>query len=1088
MYRSSTSISVFLSLLSLLVVSAAQAEAICGDGILEQADEGCDDQNLISGDGCDVSCAVEAGAFCLCDSPTINLAPEAAIHIGLSNGGDFTDAGDCPDGELAVGLSGRMTETEDNDFLFSLAQLRCVEVNDLGAARYTWGGLGVGAPVGTPNDGPFFNFSLCPEDQFMVGLVARSGGSPQNASSGLSDMELVCAELGFRDGAIKTLGDTRIEVLGTTGQGQSLITKRCADTQAIIGLSAIEDVSNAYFERLTLRCGGTIVDCEGQESICSQQTTCGNGVREVGESCDDGNIDDEDGCNRTCQIEPGARCVGEPSMCDFGVCGDGSSDVTEVCDNGIYNGLSGNQCSPDCLLSDLLASCAEGGDASCSSGLCGSDLGQCVPTDGCGDGELDPGEACDNGYLLNGEDGVCTTTCALENGQACGNSADCASGFCSPDDVNPTCEQDLICGDGVLDAGEICDDGNRIDGDGCESTCLLSIGEACVLDSDCDRGECDENICARVTNAFCGDGEVTSDEGCDLGSLNGIDGSGCNERCQVANSFACGALGVIGQAACASGYCPNQLCEPTPLCGNGTIDEGESCDDSNQLNDDGCAENCLLESNMLCVSDADCDSNLCYFGQCAEKALCGDGLLGYGESCDDGGGNGRDGQCDRFCRRINGQPCSLNIDCESSYCNNSSICAPTPLCGNGRIDEGEICDPAATPLSCSENCELVDGQACTLNSQCANKICETNVCVAPVSCGDGIVNQVTEACDDGNDIDDDGCTSDCRLPIGAACTEYFECETWRCDGTCQPGQCGDGLINQIDELCDTRGESADCNEDCTLSMCGDENLNTTSGETCDDGNADGSDGCSDICEVEAGYTCTTTDRPSVCTLIPVCGNGIVQDGEGCDDSNLAAGDGCDGGCVIEPGWACEGTSPSRCEALPPCGNGLLDNGEECDASADSDGSVPCNEDCTLPVCGNGRLDIGESCDDGNDEDGDGCAANTCTEEEGFGCDRSEPSICSKVPELCGDGNLDDTESCDDGNNTNGDGCSFRCHLEDGEACQGDGDCESGRCNAETGLCESTAVEPTGCGNCQHVDFSTSWLGILLLGLLRRRRR
>lgn len=32
------------------------------------------------------------------------------------------------------------------------------------------------------------------------------------------------------------------------------------------------------------------------------------------------------------------------------------------------------------------------------------------------------------------------------------------------------------CGDGVLDGGEVCDDGNSADGDGCESDCLLTFG------------------------------------------------------------------------------------------------------------------------------------------------------------------------------------------------------------------------------------------------------------------------------------------------------------------------------------------------------------------------------------------------------------------------------------------------------------------------------------------------------------------------------------------------------------------------------------------------------------------------------------
>lgn len=61
----------------------------------------------------------------------------------------------------------------------------------------------------------------------------------------------------------------------------------------------------------------------------------------------------------------------------------------------------------------------------------------------CGDGALDPGEECDDGNLVDGDG--CSSVCTIEP----------------------------LCGNGVLDAGEECDDGNTVDGDGCSSACLL---------------------------------------------------------------------------------------------------------------------------------------------------------------------------------------------------------------------------------------------------------------------------------------------------------------------------------------------------------------------------------------------------------------------------------------------------------------------------------------------------------------------------------------------------------------------------------------------------------------------------------------
>jgi cysteine-rich repeat protein len=74
----------------------------------------------------------------------------------------------------------------------------------------------------------------------------------------------------------------------------------------------------------------------------------------------------------------------------------------------------------------------------------------------CGDGIVQPGEACDDGNLAVG------------------------------DGCDATCQQE-VCGNGILQAGEACDDGNLYDWDGCSSTC----GPTC---SDVDGDHvCDED-------------------------------------------------------------------------------------------------------------------------------------------------------------------------------------------------------------------------------------------------------------------------------------------------------------------------------------------------------------------------------------------------------------------------------------------------------------------------------------------------------------------------------------------------------------------------------------------------------------------
>jgi cysteine-rich repeat protein len=131
---------------------------------------------------------------------------------------------------------------------------------------------------------------------------------------------------------------------------------------------------------------------------------------------------------------------------------------------------------------------------------------------GCGNGIVDPGEQCDDGNAAQGDG--CSATCSNEAGAACGN--------------------------GAVDPGEQCDDGNTTEGDGCSAACSNEAGAAC------------------------GDGAVDPGEQCDDG--NTTEGDGCS-------------------AACSN--------EPKPAaCGDGVLQAGEQCDDGNLAAADGCEADC----------------------------------------------------------------------------------------------------------------------------------------------------------------------------------------------------------------------------------------------------------------------------------------------------------------------------------------------------------------------------------------------------------------------------------------------------------------------------------------------------------------
>jgi cysteine-rich repeat protein len=196
------------------------------------------------------------------------------------------------------------------------------------------------------------------------------------------------------------------------------------------------------------------------------RSTCGNGALDTGEMCDDGARLNGDGCDEDCCAETTLIlvCVNgwSPARIRPCHCGDGVVDDTEICDDG--NLESGDGCSAYCTRESST----------------------------CGNGEIDDDEACDDGNHTSGDG--CDPTCVEEvsctpNGEAqpapqpeadagagvCGNGIVEASEQC--DDANEEagdgCDTacTLECGNGVIEGSESCDDGNRVSGDGCSATC-----------------------------------------------------------------------------------------------------------------------------------------------------------------------------------------------------------------------------------------------------------------------------------------------------------------------------------------------------------------------------------------------------------------------------------------------------------------------------------------------------------------------------------------------------------------------------------------------------------------------------------------
>lgn len=253
-------------------------------------------------------------------------------------------------------------------------------------------------------------------------------------------------------------------------------------------------------------------------------------------------------------------------------------------------------------------------------GTCSTDL-ECHDTNAC-NGE----ESCDNGRCVAGQ--------ATEDSSLCDSDGDadtldvCGSGMCAPG----------RCGDGFLDedTGEVCDDGNDRDGDGCDD-CRFS----CIEDEECDDGSecngvesCEDNACVS--------GEPLA-EGADCAGTVGTCTSdvclpkSCETPGDCDDGNVCTGMEDCVDEACVAGPvldcddespCTDDTCHPLDGCAHRLIDTdfdgyaptelgtcGEDCDDDNPLISPASADGCDGEDND-CDGAIDEEEIVTYYSDC----------------------------------------------------------------------------------------------------------------------------------------------------------------------------------------------------------------------------------------------------------------------------------------------------------------------------------------------------------------------------------------------------------------------------------------------------------------------------------------
>jgi uncharacterized repeat protein (TIGR01451 family) len=305
--------------------------------------------------------------------------------------------------------------------------------------------------------------------------------------------------------------------------------------------------------------GGDGAYCEN-DSQCAP--SCGNSFVEVGEQCDDGNTNNGDGCDASCQIE-----IVDP------ICGNGVREAGEQCDDG--NTTNGDGCNSQCQNETTTNNSPPRGFL---------DAANCTNIAGW---TCDPDNYSTALTVELFVDGVATGITTVANSIRGQGVADRCGGDPAHGYVFSPTPSSLLTGNpinltvvsrGVNSNGDPSGATRILPNSNTQPTPLITTG---LTPQDCASctDECDPGDHPFCTYGAANGGGTSALSTCTLQA------DGCYDE---------------GTSACATDqWCQDTFpgsCENTGLCGNGTRDFAEECDDGNTSDDDGCSSTCQIGS------------------------------------------------------------------------------------------------------------------------------------------------------------------------------------------------------------------------------------------------------------------------------------------------------------------------------------------------------------------------------------------------------------------------------------------------------------------------------------------------------------